>query len=138
MSAGEAIRNRTRIQSIKLATGKFQDWVVLGRIEIEYVSDKRSWSEAYGSSVTVAQPKISLEEGQVPVRLEVKAGTYVDWVRIHLSDKRSTEAGGAGGVYVDWSVPKDHFVLAIGGRSGSVIDQLQIYYAGLKPAKMVK
>ena len=73
------------------------------------------------------QPRLDLEEGQFPVRFEVRHGTLVDWLRIHLGDGRSTEAGGAGGrITTEWSIPKDHFFVGFGGRSGSIVDQIQI------------
>jgi hypothetical protein len=138
MSVGNAIRNRVRIQSIQIATGKFDGKDLLGRLELEYVSDRRNWTERHGEDVKMLQPKLNLEEGQFPVRFEVRYGLYVDWLRIHLGDGRTTEAGGPGGGSDDWTVPKDHFVVGFGGRSGGIIDQLQILYARLKPAKMVK
>ena len=138
MSVGNAIRNRNRIQSIRLATGQHDGTDLLGRLELDYASDKRNWSEAHGESVKVAQPKLNLEEGQFPVRFEIRYGRYVDWLRIHLSDGRTTEAGGPGGRPDDWTVPAGHFVVGFGGRSGAVIDELQVHYARLKPAKMVK
>lgn len=138
-SVGDMVRNRTRVKSIQVATGRFNNSDLLGRLIVEYDSDKRSWIETHGEGeVKMLQPKLDLEEGQFPVRFEVRHGTLVDWLKIHLSDGRSTEAGGSGGGKVDWSIPKDHFFVGFGGRSGSVIDQLQIRYARLNPAKMVK
>ena len=138
MSVGDAIRNRTRIHSVVLGSGTFDKYDVLARLEIEYLSDKRNWREEHGGSAKVTEHKVTLEEGQFPIRFEVKHGTYVDRLKIHFSGNKSTESGGPGGVYADWKVPQDHFVVGFGGRSGAIIDQLQVRYAKLLPAKMVK
>jgi hypothetical protein len=136
-SIGDAIRNRTRIQSIQIGSGMFNSKELLGRFDIEYTSDKRSWTESHGGEPKFLDQKLHLEEGQFPVRFEVRWGTYVDWLRIHLRNGRTTEAGGAGGGADDWKVPDGHFVVGFGGRSGSVIDQLQVLHAMLTPATMV-
>jgi hypothetical protein len=138
-SVGDLIRNRTRIKSIQLASGQFREHLVLGRLIVEYESDKRGWTEAHGEGeVKTLQPRLDLEEGQFPVRLEVRSGSLIDWLRIHLSNGRQTDAGGSGGGPADWSVRDGEFVVGFGGRSGSVIDQLQVRYAKLNPAKMVR
>jgi hypothetical protein len=138
-SVGDLIRNRARIKSIQLASGRFDQWDVLSRLIVEYDSDKRSWTETHGDgNVKTMGTKLDLEEGQYPVRFEIRYGTYIDWLKIHLSDGRATDAGGPGGGKDDWSIPKDHVFIGFGGRSGSIIDQLQIRYAKLNPAKMVK
>jgi hypothetical protein len=139
-SVGDLIRNRARIKSIQLASGRFDQWDVLSRLIVEYDSDKRSWTETHGDgNVKTMGTKLDLEEGQFPVRFEIHYGTYIDWLKIHLSDGRATDAGGPGGGNKDdWSIPKDHIFIGFGGRSGSIIDQLQIRYARLNPAKMVK
>ncbi|MBV9929352.1 MAG: hypothetical protein JO013_00185 [Alphaproteobacteria bacterium] len=137
-SVGDLIRNRTRIKSVQIASGQFDNKELLGRLIVEYDSDKRSWTETHGDGpVKVMDQKLDFE-GHFPIRFEVRHGTFVDWLKIHLDDGRSTQAGGSGGVATIWSVPQDHFVVGFGGRSGGVIDQLQIRYARLNPAKMVK
>lgn len=138
MSVGDAIRNRQRIRSIRLSNGHIRNIEVLGRLEVEYVSDKKSWPETHGTDPREAQHRLYLEEGQFPVRFEVGHGTYIDRLKIHLSDGRTTASGGSGGAKVDWKVPADHFVVGFGGWSGACIDQLQVLHAKLKPAKMVK
>jgi hypothetical protein len=137
-AVGDAIRNRTRIRWIRLSNAHIRGFDVLGRLEVEYISDKKTWTETHGTDPREAQPKLYLEEGQFPVRFEVGHGTYVDRLKIHLSDGRTTASGGSGGAKVDWKVPADHFVVGFGGWSGACIDQLQILHAKLKPAKMVK
>ena len=135
---GDSIRNRTRIRSIQIASGMFENKEFLGRFAVEYTSDKHSWKETYGGEPKDLQPTLYLEEGQFPVRFEVHYGSLVDRLKIHLSDNRTIEAGGPSGGLEDWTVPKDHFVVGFGGRSGAIIDQLQILHAKLLPAKMVK
>lgn len=138
-SVGDLIRNRTRINYIQIGSGKFDDKELLSRFDIEYASDKRSWTEKHGNeNPAFWGQKLSLEEGQSLVRLEVRSGKYVDWIRAHLNDGRTTEAGGGGGGSDDWKVPEGWFVVGFKGRSGLVIDQLEVLYAQLKPAKMVK
>jgi hypothetical protein len=138
-SVGDLIRNRTWIKSIQLASGKWTNYEAVGRLVIEYESDKRSWTETHGDGeVKTWQQKLDVQDGQAPVRFEVRHGSLIDWLRIHLGNGRRTEAGGPGGGSEDWSIPKDHFFVGFGGRSGSVIDQLQIRYARLNPARMVK
>jgi hypothetical protein len=138
-SVGDMIRNRTRIQSIQIGSGRFDDKDLLSRFDIEYASDKGNWTEKHGNEHPAFWgQKLTLEEGQSVVRLEVRSGKYVDWARVHLSDGRTTEAGGGGGVADDWKVPDGWFVVGFKGRSGLVIDQLEVLYAQLKPAKMVK
>jgi hypothetical protein len=140
-SVGDLIRNRTRVKSIQLASGKFDPYTLLGRLIVEYVSDKRSWTETHGDGqvVTVAQ-RLDLN-GQSPTRFEARHGTYLDWLKIYVSGgsggTRSTEAGGPGGVRTEWAVPKDWFFVGFAGRSGSIIDQVQARYAKLEPATMV-
>lgn len=138
-SIGEMIRNRTRIQSIQIGAGKFKDWDLLSRFDIQYASDKRSWTEKHGNeNPAFWGQKLNLEEGVFIARLEIRAGTYVDWIRVHLSNGRTTEAGGGGGKYEDWNVEDGWFVVGFAGRSGLVIDQLEVLYAKLDQAKMVK
>jgi carbon monoxide dehydrogenase subunit G len=138
-SVGDLIRNRTRLKSIEIASAKYDIYLLLGRLIVEYDSDKRSWTETYGDKpVETAQPRIDLEEGQSPVRFELRFGTYLDWLRIHLSDGRTTDAGGpGGGGKADWAIPDGWFFVGFAGRSGGIIDQLQVRYAKLNPAKMV-
>ena len=139
MSVGDAIRNRTRIQSIRIGSGTFNTYNVLARLEVEYLSDKRSWKEEHGTDAKVMEHKVDLEEGQFPNRFQVRSGGYVDRVKIHFSGTdKTTEAGGGGGANEDWKVPDGYFVVGFGGRSGAIVDQLQIRYAKLLPAKMVK
>ncbi|MBV8686331.1 MAG: hypothetical protein JOZ90_05070 [Alphaproteobacteria bacterium] len=133
MSPGEAIKNRVRIQALRLFGAEY-----LNRIEVDYTSDKRQWSEAHGANTGGAQPRLSLEDGRFPVRFEGRAQRFVDRLKVTISDGRVTEAGGNGGTPFGWSVPEGSFVLALAGRSGSVVDQLSIVYANLKAAKMVQ
>jgi hypothetical protein len=140
-SVGDLIRNRTRVKSIQLSTGKFDPYTLVGRMVIEYVSDKHSWTESYGDGqVVTVQQKLDFQEGQSPNRFETRSGTYLDWLKIYRSDGRqSTEAGGPGGrKNPDWQVPDGWFFVGFAGRSGAIIDQLQVRYAKLEPAKMVK
>jgi hypothetical protein len=139
-SVGDLIRNRTWIKSIQLASGRWSGYEAVGRLVVEYESDKRSWTETHGDGeVKTWQQKLDVQDGQAPVRFEVRHGSLIDWLRIHLGNGRRTEAGGpGGGSSEDWSIPKDHFFVGFGGRSGSVIDQLEIRYARLNPARMVK
>jgi hypothetical protein len=138
-SVGDLIRNRTRMKSIELASGKHDIYLVLGRLIVEYESDKRSWTESYGDGpVHTAEQRLDLE-GRSPVRFTVRWGTYVDRLKIELSDGNSTEAGGSGGGgSADWKVPEGWFFVGFAGRSGAIIDQLQVRYAKLNPATMVK
>ncbi|HYJ82547.1 MAG TPA: hypothetical protein VEW26_06865 [Allosphingosinicella sp.] len=138
-SIGEMIRNRTRIQSIQIGSGKFDDRDLLTRFDIQYASDKRNWPEKHGNeNPAFWGQKLTVEEGKFLVRLEIRWGRYVDWIRVHLSNGRSTEAGGGGGGYEDWKVPDGWFVVGFTGRSGLVIDQLEVLYAKLNPARMVR
>jgi hypothetical protein len=138
-SVGDLIRNRTRIQSIQIGAGTHDGRELLSRFDVQYASDKRSWVETHGGpNPTFVGQKLHLEEGQFPVRLQIRSGKYVDWIRLHLSDGRTTEAGGGGGGSDDWKVPDGWFVVGFRGRSGGVIDQLEVLFAKLDTAKMVK
>jgi hypothetical protein len=138
-SVGDLIRNRTRVKSIEIASAKFDIYLLLGRLIVEYDSDKRSWTETYGDKpIETAQQRLDLEEGQFPVRFEARFGTYLDWLKIHLSDGRTTDAGGpGGGGKADWTIPDGWFFVGFAGRSGGIIDQVQVRYAKLNPARMV-
>ena len=140
-SVGDLIRNRTRVKSIQLASGKFAPYTLLGRLIVEYVSDKRNWTEQHGDGeVVTVEQRLDLN-GQYPTRFEARHGTYLDWLKIYVSGgsagTRSTEAGGPGGVKTEWAVPKDWFFVGFAGRSGAIIDQVQVRYAKLEPATMV-
>jgi len=138
-SVGDLIRNRTRIKSIQIATGRFNGKDLLGRLIVEYDSDKRGWTESYGDGeLKVLQPRLDIEEGQFPTGFEVRHGSMVDWLKIRLGDGLSTEAGGSGGAAQAWPVPEGHVVVGFAGRSGAAIDQLQVRLAKLEPAKMMK
>jgi hypothetical protein len=133
MPAGEAIKNRVRIQALRLFGETY-----VNRIEVDYTSDKRRWTENHGSNTGGAQPKLSLEDDRFVVRFEGGAQRFLDRLKVTLNDGRTTEAGGKGGIPFNWPVPQDGFVLALAGRSGSVVDQLSIVHARLLPAKMVQ
>ena len=133
MSAGEAIKNQVRITALRLQGGEYVD-----RIELDYASDKKNWNTGHGGGGGNPQQKLFLEEGQFPTRFEVRAGGFIDRLKVHLSDGRSTEVGGDGGGYNDWSVPADAIVLGLVGRCGEYIDQLQVVHAKLKPASYLQ
>lgn len=132
-SVGEAIKNQVRITGIRLAGGTFVD-----RIEVDYASDKRTWQARHGGDGGASQQWLRLEDGQFPKRFVLRSGILVDWLKIYLTDGRTTEVGGPGGNSADWQVGADEVVLGFAGRAGSLIDQLQIIYAKSKPAKYIK
>lgn len=137
-SVGDLIRNRTRLKSIQLASGLHDGKEMLGRLVLEYSSDKRSWTESHGNGdVKTWQQKLDLEEGQFPTWFQVHHGSLVDRLKIQLSDGRITESGGPSGGNVVWEVPKDCVFVGFAGRSGGVIDQIEIRCAKLNPARMV-
>jgi hypothetical protein len=138
-SVGDLIRNRTRVKSIQLASGLHDNKELLGRLVVEYESDKRTWTETHGDGqVKTWQQKLDLEVGQFPNWFNVHSGSLVDRLKIQLSDGRLTEAGGPSGGNAVFDVPKDGFFVGFAGRSGGVIDEIQFRCAKLEPAKMVK
>lgn len=134
MPVGEAFRNRVKIASLQMADGLG----VIRRLEVEYASDKTNWKAVHGQGGT-AREKVDLEEGQFPVKFRINSGLYVDRMEIHLSDGRTTWAGGTGGrLAPDVDVKLPTVALGFAGRCGEKLDQLKIIRGTLQPAEFVE
>jgi hypothetical protein len=134
MPVGEALRNQVKIASIRLWEGAGGNGGMIHKLDVGYASDKSRWTTSHGANGT-GRELLILEEGHFPVRFKINCGSYVDRVEIHLSDGRSTWAGGSGGALVDWKVPDGSVVLGFAGRAGLLLDQLKIVHVALKPAE---
>ncbi|HEV2818001.1 MAG TPA: hypothetical protein VGW40_12370 [Allosphingosinicella sp.] len=134
MSTGEALRNQVKITSIRFADGDD----VIHKMEVGYASDRNDWKNAQGQN-GVWREIFYLEDGQFPVRFKIRHDEkYIYRIEVFSSDGRETWAGSNKGAEHDWTVPQGAVLLGFAGRSGTLLDQVKMMYATLRPARYVQ
>ncbi|MEA3011885.1 MAG: hypothetical protein QOD42_430 [Sphingomonadales bacterium] len=134
MSIGEALRNQVKIAWLRFADGD----EVIHKMEVRYASDHSDWTVTQGEN---GRPReiFYLEDGQFPIRFNIRCDTkYIYRIEVFSSDGRSTWCGSNKGTALDWKVPEGAVLLGFSGSSGSLLDQIKMEYATLKPAKFVQ
>ena len=124
------IQNHTRITSLALSTSR-----MVVQISTTYQNDLRSWIDTHGGNDGSQVAPLQLLPNQFITRVYGRSGALVDHINLVITDGRSIGGGGSGGGAYDWSVPTGSFVLGFRGRSGSMLDQIQVTYAQFKPAQ---
>lgn len=135
MSTDEAIRKRVRIVGIR-----FGGEDCIERLEIDYKTPTAPpWTDAAGTGEHYwLTTNLAPGADDFIKKVHVRAGQYIDRLRIELSNGEAREAGGTGGGANDWTVPVGSVVLGFQGRRGKYLDRLHIVHAKLKNAKFVK
>ena len=64
------------------------------------------------------------------VRVEMRGGRYVDYVKFHTKGGLSLEGGGGGGEYVDCTHP-GYRLGCIAAKDGDIIDRLELHWVPL-------
>jgi hypothetical protein len=81
---------------------------------------------ALGFEDAPVQASMSFDEGEQVVRIEIRAGSLVDGLRIITSSGRELSAGGNGGQLIGYDVPKGMALLGFYGGKGGHIHNLGI------------
>jgi hypothetical protein len=133
MPVASAFRDRVRIESIRLAPGKWGKYDVIRRMEVGYRSHNHKWTAVHGQQGNQGG-LFTIAAGQFPTALTIRHGGLIDSIEIEAGGN-SISAGGTGGTKVEWEPEPGAVVLGFGGRAGGALDQIRIIHAKLKPAK---
>ena len=101
-----------------------------------YVDQIRINGNSHGGGGGGDQGSITLDPNEYISKVEIHSGTYVDNVKFTTSGGRSIGGGGGGG---GTTTLEGIRVIAIGGRAGKYVDQLDIMYVdGYQPSTPVE
>ena len=100
------------VQSIGLRTGSRLDQITINDV-------------AHGGNGGSDQGVLTLSDGEYINKIRVRSGSEIDYLELFTNKGNSIGGGGDGG---SSTLLEDIQVVAIGGRSGSRVDQLSIQY----------
>jgi hypothetical protein len=138
------LQSQTRIAKVQLQTGSWVDCLIVTYTD----NSPKTWTTRHGGG-----------GGSLSAILEFNAGEFVSQIYGATAQPRlepllignlnfvSTGGGSVGGGkytseeearVIKWPVPSGSVVLGFGGRSGTYLDQVLVYYATFAPAKWSK
>lgn len=100
------------VEKLSLRTGKYVDQIKIN-------------GKQHGGNGGGDRGEIVLSEDEFINKVEIRSGSLIDFVKLTTNKGRTIEGGGSGG---GAHTLENVRVLAIGGRSGSLIDSLTFFY----------
>jgi hypothetical protein len=132
MPVGDALRGRVKVASVQLAGGDLLD-----SITINYTGLRTSWSERHGGGGGDLRDVLYVDNGAYISGVGGQSGGSVDQLAVTLSNGRHTAAGGWGGNAFSWTAATNEAMIGFRGRSGDLVDQIQVVSAKLNAAAFV-
>jgi len=100
------------VDNISIRTGKFVDQIKINNVQ-------------HGGNGGGDRGSIVLNDNEYINTVELRSGSYIDFVKFTTNEGRVMGGGGSGGGH---HLLENIRVLAIGGRTGAYVDKLDILY----------
>ncbi len=105
---GDQFPMNAPLKSIGLRGGKYVDQIQIN-------------GNSYGGGGGAEVPTITLSEGEFINKVDIRSGSYIDYLKLTTNKGQTIEIGGGGGT------PSSIHgkIIALSGRSGKYVDNLQ-------------